>query len=1305
MEPTYGILRDFTTVSECYLKLNEQQRVKSEEMQDQLMQHEAMLRWVKKPIALNDLFKSRSLQPDGPKKEIHKVLLTGEAGTGKTSLTKKIAYAWSIGEWGQEFHVVYLLPIRALLADKYDNKGNYRTESTVATAITNECFAGTRTEKEFLALRDRVATSLGQATTLVILDGLDEQFGVSKNILQAAKAGKHKLLLTSRPYSIETERSVVDIEVDNIGFNTEQRDNFINYLLADPPLATRLISFIQAQKLQAMASIPVNLKILCTLWKRSRSKLDEPGTYIGLSILYRKLVNHVWDRFAYETGKQGDHHSVRAYRSNDMGKQDIFQDLEKIALAGLQEGKLIIDRYSIQEILGDKSPSHLLEDAGFLLLQKVEQQYQFPHLTFQEYFAGRGLARQFLTGDKKTVIKFLKHHMYIPNYRRTLAFMSGEIVKGMARETNPIVANNPDAKGIIPIQALLQLIDEFPKELLGLQHLILQLRLLNEWLLVEDEDEKDETLPALESQFQLGQTLSTWVERGLHQYDRYEAPTQVIYETLQSLLAEARGVAKHYGGRLLSPILNALKDSDFDVRRSATEALRILIEEGADVKKALPFVVNALKDTHSDVRRAACEALGDLLEKGTAIKEVIAHMLKDLEDSHAPTRRAAINSLGVLAKHGESAGEMLPHMLSALQDSDRTVRGAAIEAIEILVNQGTTVQELVSPMLNALKDSDVHVRSAARKVLLTLIAKGATVEDVLPSVMCMLRDDHADMHKVAMEILKPLIERSTKVDEVLPTMLEALKDSHAHVRGVAIEVLGILAGQSAKVKELLPPMLLALKDSNSFVRRSVRQALEPLVQKGVTTTEVLPFVLDALGNSDNDVRRAAVNSLMILAKQGASTEEVLPTILRTLKDSNWSVRSASIEVLGVLAETGADIKKLLPLILDALEDSHSDVCRAAIKVLAILADQGASIQEVLLHLPNTLKSNDWHVRSASLELIGTLLNRDASAQEMLLSPVLDALADSHFGVRNAAIKVLLILVEKGIAVQEMLSHILAALGDDEDEVRKVVLKSLGDLAEEHISTQEILSHILYAFEDNRYKVRRTAIQALGILVNRSVVGRDVPGIILNARKDSHSVVRRAAIEALWILAEKNVEAKKVLPAIMSTLNDSDSYVRSTASKALRTLAEKGIAVKELLPLMLDALTDSNPYVRKTALTGLGVLIEQNKARLLKEVLPSVLNALQDKDPDARYAAIETLGKVSTRDLIDYYWEEKEESIIPFLVPRLYEAALTVGDGRSGSKKITLYASTGKVISWKGSAEEVEDLTRLLASTAPYFDKK
>jgi flagellar biosynthesis GTPase FlhF len=42
----------------------------------------------KRPIALQDLFTKRRLKPDGPIEEISKVLLIGEAGTGKTTLSR-----------------------------------------------------------------------------------------------------------------------------------------------------------------------------------------------------------------------------------------------------------------------------------------------------------------------------------------------------------------------------------------------------------------------------------------------------------------------------------------------------------------------------------------------------------------------------------------------------------------------------------------------------------------------------------------------------------------------------------------------------------------------------------------------------------------------------------------------------------------------------------------------------------------------------------------------------------------------------------------------------------------------------------------------------------------------------------------------------------------------------------------------------------------------------------------------------------------------------------------------------------------
>ena len=66
----------------------------------------------------------------------------------------------------------------------------------------------------------------------MILDGLDERFGCSRHILQDAKGGQHLLLLTSRPYGVQSERRVVDLVVEHKGLNPEQVRSFANHLLS-----------------------------------------------------------------------------------------------------------------------------------------------------------------------------------------------------------------------------------------------------------------------------------------------------------------------------------------------------------------------------------------------------------------------------------------------------------------------------------------------------------------------------------------------------------------------------------------------------------------------------------------------------------------------------------------------------------------------------------------------------------------------------------------------------------------------------------------------------------------------------------------------------------------------------------------------------------------------------------------------------------------------------------------------------------------------------------------------------------------
>ena len=388
----------FAQDMEFCMELNEQARVVVEEDLSQVVAYpgqsrcnqatkgrQNQLKWVQTPIALTDLFKPRCLQLEGPAAEINKVLLVGEAGTGKTALTRKLAHDWATGTWGQALTALYVLPVRNLRQDRY-----HEASETLCTAIANECFGEMQGAANFAKIHRYIAASLHELGTLVILDGLDEHLGTSQAILDEAKLGQHKLLLTSRPQDMQDVRGLVDIEVTHTGLNVHQREHFIRRTLgtAKRSVVDGLLRFIQDTDLPAMCLIPVNLLMLCTLWKARGAELEQPedGGSVDLSEWYQKLVNHIWKHFASKERMDQDQETERSR---------LLKELEKIASTDAGDNTISIDPGIIQEYVLGRPASSVVKDAGFLLFEKIAWRYHFPHLTFHEYFAGKSLRGQF----------------------------------------------------------------------------------------------------------------------------------------------------------------------------------------------------------------------------------------------------------------------------------------------------------------------------------------------------------------------------------------------------------------------------------------------------------------------------------------------------------------------------------------------------------------------------------------------------------------------------------------------------------------------------------------------------------------------------------------------------------------------------------------------------------------------------------------------------------------------------------------------------------------------------------------------
>ncbi|MEO1300883.1 MAG: NACHT domain-containing protein [Bacteroidota bacterium] len=1035
MPPSLGVRQMPVDQMEFTLKLNPKIEAKQQAQPDpnvldnQLDVRNKHCQKDKALIDWKDLFKPRRVKPNGPVQEINKVVLLGEAGTGKTSLTKKIAHAWSKPEpqWGQELKAVYVLPVRALRADRYDDNGHHCRDATLATAIANECFTGMREKNKFEALRERIADTLQHLTTLVILDGLDEQHVASQSILAEARTGTHKLLTTSRPYGIhETERARWgDIEVDNVGLDQERRDGFIHYAFenqADPNLAPGLVSFIKAQNLQEVASVPVNLKILCSLWEDEQDALGRSGVSIALPELYRKLVDSVWKRFESEARDPATpQRHARTDRDSAMQKSSLFQDLEKVALASLQQGKLIISRNSIEEILAP-NPSPLLADAGFLLLQKLDQEYKFPHLTFQEYFAGRRLARQFLLGEQSIVSakNFLKRYMYVSRYRRTLSFMAGELAKGMQRE----LGLTPTASiSMEPIQKLLTMInDELPSELLGFQQLLLQLRLLNEWLLItEDSKRKAETLVVLEYHFHLGQNLINWFNKSLAE--------QVLRNTLQNLLLETSGVTKHYSNSLLNHIRKALREGQDLIRVSAVSSLPTLLEHGASLEHIFPHIQGAFGDSSVSVRIAAIQVLPIVLAKGGSSEQILSLLERAFGDNDHDVRRSAVYSLPLLLAHGGSLQQILSLMQRTLGGSSSSdmfgniFRVSAVASLPLLLEHGASLEQIFPHMQKALEHGDSGVCLSAVLSLPLLLSHGASLEQILPHIQRALWNIDDYVRSSAIESLRLLLGYGGSFEQIFPHIREALWDSNASVRASAVASLPMCLEHGGSLKQIFPYIKNAfLADIDNYVRVSAVSSLPALLEHGESLEQILPLIqhgLEDFSPSDifgDSVRVSAVASLSRLLEKGASLEQIFPHIQEALGDVDNAVRRAALQTLPLCLEHGGSLEQIAPHVQQALRDIDDDVRVSAIALLSLLPDKGVCLQHIFPHIQRALGDSSDDVRHAAVRELSLLLGKGASV-EQIFPHVRKALEDGNNYVRRSAVQVI-----KKISIESLMNY-------------------------------------------------------------------------------------------------------------------------------------------------------------------------------------------------------------------------------------------------------------------------------------------
>ena len=811
-------------------------------------------RKVTTPISIEDLFKPRSLEAGVDKSEIRRVLLYGNPGSGKTCISKAVAHKWALGEMLQEFKAIYVVPIRRLNVSRAKGVRG----KTLEEVIAKMCFKQKKSDADFEELKTRVNHDLDMSSTLLIFDGLDEADDDARDLLSEAEEGECKLLILTRPYNLQGIQKKVDCQFECLGFNDQQLRNYINKQLCQDEASNLIHSLQQDWGLWETAHTPVTAHILCSLSKAHGTCIEDQRKRKSMFQIYNDMTNFVWKRFEEKPA---------ARTSN---KVAIFRDLEKIAFEALRNGQILIEQRIVEKYATSTNASRFFKESGFLLFVLEGQEYQFPHLTFQEFFAGKHIARSLKNKGSEgemQVLGFIQEEKYNEKHDLTVSFAMHAFAEGC---------------GKFALRRMLSIVDENPVEVLGIQHFLLKMRVLKATLEESNENDLEDSLND-ERAIKLAKCAHRLLEHTIDDIlfreivvEKFQHLSCVLKEFPQVLDDIVGGVKKMLDAshdlswKTMAKIKDALKlarhspkqcytiinfvtqqakkPDSWCKRRECIRRLSCIAEQIPQHAGAvLPTLAKGCVDEDSGVRGSAMEAIGRVVASAPQhAGEVLPTLAKVCVDDHWGVPRDAIMAIRrVVASAPQHAGEVLPTLAKGCVDEDSGVRGSAIRTIGLVVASARQhAGEVLPTLAKGCVDENSGVRGSAMEAIGLVVASARQhAGEVLPTLAKGCVDEDSGVRGSAMDAIGRVVASAPKhAGEVLPTLAKGCVDEHSGVRGSAMKAIGrVVASAPKHAGEVLPTLAKGCVDENSGVRGSAMEAIDRVVASAPQHAgEVLP---------------------------------------------------------------------------------------------------------------------------------------------------------------------------------------------------------------------------------------------------------------------------------------------------------------------------------------------------------------------------------------------------------------------------------------------------------------------------------
>ena len=338
-------------------------------------------------LAYNSLFIEK-----GGKKPVRKILVEGDAGIGKTTLSVSISEDWSCDKLFQEFELVLLLPLRH---KKVASAGSLPELLKLLHSSPDVCKSVASYLEEEEAKK-----------VLVIADGWDElseterQEGSFLYELLFETFPLMSVVVTSRPSASAPLHRLpcFDRFVEINGFGKDDIREYIHCeFSSEHEKACRLLEQLEDNPLiESVCSVPLNCAIICHLWRTSEEVLPSTMTQLYTKIILNVILRNMQKKYSFKNVL-----SLPNFDALPKELQLSFKLLCKFAFESLKNNQIVFS----QEELVEFFPEGFALDEEILcfgLLQSTETvlenglgvSFHFLHLTFMEYLAALHLSKK-----------------------------------------------------------------------------------------------------------------------------------------------------------------------------------------------------------------------------------------------------------------------------------------------------------------------------------------------------------------------------------------------------------------------------------------------------------------------------------------------------------------------------------------------------------------------------------------------------------------------------------------------------------------------------------------------------------------------------------------------------------------------------------------------------------------------------------------------------------------------------------------------------------------------------------------------